>query len=282
MSKTVKLLLTENVEALGIVGDVVSVRTGYARNYLLPRAMATAPSEEKVKELAAKRAAAERELAEQRKKREELAGKLQGVEVTLIRACNDQGVLYGSITQQDIATALVAMGHEVKPRDVRISQVMKRVDKYDVHVKLDSDLDSIIKLIVQADRKLEQERTEAEERTKAPAAEGQPAEGANPEPRSMMGGGGGIDAITGEEIRPRGGGGGGGREGGGGGGRRDRERGPRRDIIAEALASGPKTVGWGSAKKADDASAAPAADVKKSEGKKGDGKKGEGKKDKKK
>lgn len=179
MSKSLKLLLTENVEALGIVGDVVNVRTGYARNFLLPRNLATQPSEEKIKALAAKRVEAEKMLAEQRRQRQELAGKLQGVEVTLIRSCNDQGVLYGSITQQDIATALGAMGHAVKPRDVRINQVMKRVDKYEVHVKLDSDLDSTIKLNVQADRKLELERQEAETKDSKKDAE-KPAEGEAP------------------------------------------------------------------------------------------------------
>lgn len=185
MPANVKLLLIENVEALGIVGDVVNVRTGYARNFLLPRNLATQPSEEKIKALASKRAEAEKQLAEVRRQRVELAGKLQGVEITLIRSCNDQGVLYGSISQQDIATALNAMGHGVKPRDVRISQVMKRVDKYDVHVKLDADLDSIIKLTVQADRKLELERHEAEAKDhkdakkaegEAPTAEGAAAE----------------------------------------------------------------------------------------------------------
>ncbi len=158
MARNVKLLLTDNVESLGIVGDVVNVRTGYARNFLMPRNLATQPSEEKIKALSAKRADAEKMLAELRKQREETAGKLQGVEVTLIRACNDQGHLYASITQQDVAAALVALGHLVKPRDVRISQVMKRVDNYDVHVKLDSDLDSVIKVHVNADRKLDLDR----------------------------------------------------------------------------------------------------------------------------
>lgn len=193
MSKSLKLLLTENVEALGIVGDVVTVRTGYARNFLLPRDLATKPSDEKIKALAAKRAVAEKELAELRRQREDLSGKLQGVEITLIRSTNDQGVLYGSITQQDIATALNALGHAVKPRDVRISQVMKRVDKYEVQVKLDADLVSNVKLVVQADRKLDLDREpehkkEADkpvegaetaapaEAGEAPAAEAKPAE----------------------------------------------------------------------------------------------------------
>lgn len=171
MPTNIKLLLTENVEALGIVGDVVNVRTGYARNFLLPRNFATQPSEEKIKALASKRAEAEKMLAELRKKREELNKKLQGIEVHLIRSCNDQGILYGAITQQDVASALKELGHDVKPRDVRINQVIKRIDAYDVHVKLDSDLDSIIKLWVVADRKLDLEKAK-EEQHAAEHAEG--------------------------------------------------------------------------------------------------------------
>lgn len=158
MAKSLKLLLTENVEALGIVGDVVNVRTGYARNYLLPRNMATTPSEEKVKELAGKRADAERQVAMQRKARQELNEKLKGVEITLIRSCNDMGILYGAITQQDVAAALNEQGYSVKPRDVRIAQTIKRIDSYDVHVKLDSDLDSTVKLHVKPDRELDMEK----------------------------------------------------------------------------------------------------------------------------
>jgi len=157
MNKNVKLLLVENVENLGIVGDVVNVRFGYARNFLLPRNLATTPSDDLVKELAGKRADAQKLLAEQRKQREVLSGKLQGVEIELVRPCNDQGILYGGITQQEIATALNEKGLGVKARDVRLNQSIKRVDHYDVHVRLDSDLDSIIKLNVKADRELAKE-----------------------------------------------------------------------------------------------------------------------------
>jgi large subunit ribosomal protein L9 len=168
MAKSLELLLTENVEALGIVGDVVRVRTGYARNFLLPRNLATQPSEDKIKELQGKRADAQRQLALQRKHREELLEKIKGIEVTLVRSCNDMGILYGAITQQEVAAALNELGHGVKPRDVRIAQTIKRIDNYDVHVKLDSDLDAIIKLHVKPDRELDLEK--AHEETAAAAA----------------------------------------------------------------------------------------------------------------
>jgi large subunit ribosomal protein L9 len=173
MAKSLELLLVENVEALGIVGDVVRVRTGYARNYLLPRSLATQPSDDKIKELQGKRAEAQRQLALQRKHREELIEKLKGIEVTLVRSCNDLGHLYASITQQDVAAALGEQGYGVKPRDVRISQVIKRIDNYDVHVKLDSDLDAIIKLHVKPDREIEIHKEEAEPQGAAAAGGGQ-------------------------------------------------------------------------------------------------------------
>lgn len=181
MPRTQKLLLVENVESLGIVGDIVNVRNGYARNFLLPRALATKPSDELIQQLQGKRAEAQKMLAEQRRQREGLAQKLQGVEIKLIRSCNDQGILYAAITQQDVANELNAGGYAVKPRDVRINQVMKRIDTYEVHIKLDSDLDSSVKVHVQADRKLDLHRDEhaapaaaSEHATsEAPAAEGE-------------------------------------------------------------------------------------------------------------
>lgn len=154
MAKTVELLLTETVENLGIVGDVVKVRTGFARNYLLPRDYATTPSEELKKSLQAKRVEAERMLAEQQKVRAETIQRLEGFELSIERSCNDLGILYAAVTQQEISVALIAAGHAVRPRDVRLSGAIKRVDKYDIHIKYQTDLETWIKLIVKPDRVL--------------------------------------------------------------------------------------------------------------------------------
>jgi large subunit ribosomal protein L9 len=209
MAKSLKLLLTENVDSLGIVGDVVNVRVGYARNFLLPRQMATTPTEEAIASVASKRAEAQRQLAELRKQREELIHRMDGVHITIVRSCNDLGHLYASVTQQEISAALAAAGYAgVKPRDVRLNQNIKRVDTYDVHIKFESDLDSTIKLTVQPDRKLDLDRAaqaEAEARAaeeaaagkggKPEGAEGQGEEGAvateaAPEGKKAKGGGG--------------------------------------------------------------------------------------------
>lgn len=154
MAKNIELLLVESVENVGIVGDVVKVRTGFARNFLLPRALATVPSDELVQKLQAKRAEAIKAVAELRAARAATISKLAGFELTIQRSCNDQGILYGGVTQQEIATALVAAGYAVRPRDVRLSGTIKRVDDYVVHIKYETELETDIKLHVKADRVL--------------------------------------------------------------------------------------------------------------------------------
>jgi large subunit ribosomal protein L9 len=154
MAKTVELLLTESVENLGIVGDVVKVRTGYARNYLMPRNVATTPSQELIESLKVKRAQAQAEVTALRSARAQTIEKLTGYELAITRACNDQGILYGGVTQQEISEALIAAGFGVRPRDVRLSGAIKRVDTYDIHVKFETELETNIKLIVKPDRVL--------------------------------------------------------------------------------------------------------------------------------
>jgi large subunit ribosomal protein L9 len=190
MAQSVKLLLTENVDNLGIVGDVVNVKVGFARNYLLPFGYATTPSDELIANLADKRAQAEKDVAARRAMREDMIGKLHGQELTIIRACNDQGQLYGSVTQQDIASALKEVGFAVAPREVRLPGTIKRVDSFDVHVKVESDLEADIKLWVVADRELDGDESEEMEfdnegelivkepkkESKKPEAEATPAE----------------------------------------------------------------------------------------------------------
>lgn len=149
MAKTVDLLLLETIETLGIVGDVVSMKPGHARNYLLPRGLATEPSQELIDQLAEKRAAAKAELDRLRAAREKMVGELEGIEVATVKACNEQGLLYGSVTQQEIADLLNEKGYEIRRRDVRIGEVIKRIGEFDVLIKPENDLEATITLKVE-------------------------------------------------------------------------------------------------------------------------------------
>lgn len=254
MAKTLKLLLTESVESLGIVGDVVNVRTGYARNFLLPRNLATTPSDELIKSLSAKRAEAEREVALQRKQREELNQKLQNVEIELVKSCNDQGHLYGGITQQELSTVLGEKGYGVKPRDIRLTEAIKRVGAFEIHIKLASDLDATVKLTVKADRELELDRDAHRQDGKKKAAEGAEGEAAA-EGAEAKAGTEGKERGGDREDRPR---------------RREREDRPerRRDSFMDKIAND-KGEGKGSfAPRPGAEAAAPKAEAKEDGGKK--------------
>ena len=179
--RTLELLLLDNVDNLGIVGDVVKVKPGYARNFLLPRGLATEPSEEKVQELAARRAEVEAEMKARREAQKAMMEKLADHEINLERAANDLGVLFGGVTQHDIAEALRAEGFAVEDRYVRLGEQIKRVDSYEVPIVIDRELKTQIKVWVNPDRPLEvdereQEVTEGDAESKAAADDDAAAE----------------------------------------------------------------------------------------------------------
>jgi large subunit ribosomal protein L9 len=161
--KQIELLLLETIDNLGIVGDVVKVKPGYARNYLLPHGLAEAPTEEKIQELSARRAEVEAELKKLRGEQEALIEKLSDVELTLERSANEQGLLFGGVSQHDIAEALQAEGHAVEDRHVRIGEKINRLDTYDIPIQLAKDLKCEIKLWVVSDKPMEEEPEGAEE-----------------------------------------------------------------------------------------------------------------------
>jgi len=154
--KGVELLLLENVDNLGIVGDVVDVRPGYARNYLLPMQLATVPTEQAKAAVAERRAEVERQLREKRAQQETMIEQLEGHEITLMRSANEQGVLFGSVTQHDIAVALQEDGFNVVERDIRIGEPFKRLDSYMIPIKVADDLATEIKLWIVSDKPVEE------------------------------------------------------------------------------------------------------------------------------
>ncbi len=173
--RKVELLLNRTIENLGLVGDVVKVKPGFARNYLLPHGFAEAPTAEKIEALKDARAAAQAELAMVRAAREALMARMEGVAIKLIRSVNDQGVLYGAVTQRDIADQLVADGFGVDFRAVRLQQTIRRIGHYSCTIQLDRDLRTDIAIDVLPDRTLEILTAAADAPAEEPAAEEAPA-----------------------------------------------------------------------------------------------------------
>jgi len=165
MARNIELLLQENVENLGIVGDVVKVKPGFARNYLLPMGVAVVPTPQRIADLEAERAKAMANLEAQKDRRKMILEKLEGIALTMTRSCNDQGVLYGSVSQRDIADGLqeVAeeMGDMMDPRHVRMATAIRHIGTYEIPIQFDQELRTEIQLIVEPDQALE-EREEME------------------------------------------------------------------------------------------------------------------------
>ncbi|MBN2212533.1 MAG: 50S ribosomal protein L9 [Sedimentisphaerales bacterium] len=130
-----KVLLYADVEKLGFFGDVVDVKDGFARNYLLPSGLAVLPSESNVKAIEEARA---RKAEERRLAHEQMvtaAKKVDGAEVTLSERANEQGHLFGSVTEEHIAEALRQAGFEVQARQVRLESHLRQVGDYPVTLR---------------------------------------------------------------------------------------------------------------------------------------------------
>ena len=171
MARNYELLLLETIENLGLVGDVVKVRPGFARNFLLPNAMAEAPTPEKIESLKAARAIAEAHLSKQRAEREAVIARLAGITLTLVRACNDQGVLYGAVTQRDISDQLIIEGYGIDMRAVRLNNPIRRVVTEQVTIQFGRDLVAEITVVVKPDRIIEMETSSSSQRSAEPSAD---------------------------------------------------------------------------------------------------------------
>ena len=154
-TKRIELLLTKSVENLGLVGDIVKVRMGYARNYLVPMGLAEIPTQEKIDALAEERAVALEAYEQKRSEQTATIENLEGVVLTLTRSANDQGGLYGSVTQRDIADSLIENGFSVNTRAVRLHQAIRRIGEYPITIQFGSDLKADIEVQILPDRPLE-------------------------------------------------------------------------------------------------------------------------------
>ncbi|MHC5108294.1 MAG: 50S ribosomal protein L9 [Planctomycetota bacterium] len=123
-----KLLLCKNVDKLGIVGDVVIVKPGYGRNYLVPQGLATEPTETNMRALAEARKIAEAERAHMLAELKALAERIEGVEVIIRARANEQGHLYGSVGPREIAAALEEEGFPVKTEQIILPNPIRQLE----------------------------------------------------------------------------------------------------------------------------------------------------------
>ena len=131
-----KVILLERVERLGAIGDTVTVKDGFARNFLLPRQKALRASAQNLKVFEAQRAQIEQRNATARADAEKAGGKLDGSSYVLIRQAGESGQLYGSVSGRDVADAVTAEGGRVERSMVVLDQPIKTLGLHSVRLKL--------------------------------------------------------------------------------------------------------------------------------------------------
>lgn len=139
------IILLERIEKLGAIGDVVTVKDGYARNFLLPQKKALRANEANKKVFEANRERLEKENAERRTVAEAQGEKVAGAEVVLIRAASNAGQLYGSVSVRDIVSGLADQGHNVDKRMVILGAPIKTIGMHDVTVALHPEVRVTVK-----------------------------------------------------------------------------------------------------------------------------------------
>ena len=143
-----QVILLERVAKLGQMGDIVSVKDGYARNFLLPQKKALWASEANVAQFEAEKAQLEARNLETKKEAEALADKLNGQQFVVIRSASDGGSLYGSVTTRDAAEAATADGFSVDRKQVVLGAPIKELGMHSVTVVLHPEVDATIELNV--------------------------------------------------------------------------------------------------------------------------------------
>ena len=142
------VILLERVEKLGAIGDVVKVKDGFARNFLLPRKKALRANEANRKVFEANRSRIEADNASRRGDAEKEAGSFKDASVTLIRQASNTGQLYGSVAVRDLVEALQAAGHKVAKAAVVLDKPIKAIGLYEVKVALHPEVSVIVKVNV--------------------------------------------------------------------------------------------------------------------------------------
>lgn len=142
------VILLERIEKLGHIGDVVKVKNGYARNFLLPNGKALRANEANRKVFEANRARIETDNAERRTAAQADAKTIEGVTIQLIRQASNTGQLYGSVSARDLAEVLEAQGHKIAKNQIVLDRPIKAIGMQDVRVALHPEVAVTIRVNV--------------------------------------------------------------------------------------------------------------------------------------
>lgn len=143
-----KVILKKDVESLGTAGNIIEVKDGYARNYLIPKGLALKADQRNLKILEEEQKRIKLKLNKDKKNAELLAQKLNGVSCTATVAVGEEDRVFGSVTSQNIADLLKEKGFDIDRRKILLDEPIKALGIYDIPIKLHSEVEAKIKLWV--------------------------------------------------------------------------------------------------------------------------------------
>jgi len=142
------VILTENVKNLGNIGEVVKVKPGYGRNFLVPQGLAVEASEGKLKELEHHKRQLNRKAEKLSKEASDVKARIESVECTFVHKASEEGKLFGSVTTMEIAENLAAQGIEIDRRKILLEQPIKELGEHEIDIKLNAGVNAIVKVNV--------------------------------------------------------------------------------------------------------------------------------------
>lgn len=148
---TTTILLREDIDTLGGRGEIVKVKAGYARNYLLPQGLATLATKGNVRQIELERAALLKKAANEKATAELQAGQMSGIALVFERKAGESGTLFGSVTSMDIAESLKVKGYEIDRRKIVMKDAIKETGEYTIGVKLHRDVTLQVPVTVYAE-----------------------------------------------------------------------------------------------------------------------------------
>ena len=143
------VILTEDIQSLGRIGEVVKVAPGYARNYLLPKGLALTATGRNVNELEHRKRILAQKREKVRQQRLSVAEKLNQLRITVQRKVVEEDKLYGSVNVAEIARLLGEQGFEIDRKDIKLAQPIKELGTFPVPVRIDADITAEVKFVVE-------------------------------------------------------------------------------------------------------------------------------------
>lgn len=143
-----EIILTENVKGLGHIGDIVKVKPGYARNFLIPTGAAVLADSRSMKQLEHNKRQLARKAEKLSQEAADLKKRIEAVVCTFAHKASEEGKLFGSVTSMEIAEGLAAQGIEIDRRKILLDQPIKTLGEHGVDVKLNAGVNATVKVIV--------------------------------------------------------------------------------------------------------------------------------------